>query len=102
MSSRDLDDVLGADSGIEPSPRFTARTMDAVRIEAARGAARVSIWESLWPALAGAAVVAPLVVLVDAIDVAVPSDLLRTAGWLGLALVALLVALPTLAPASRR
>jgi hypothetical protein len=64
----DLARALGDDRTLEPSPRFTARVMDAVRADAARADARTAWWAALWPAPVGTAVALPLGVLIDAAD----------------------------------
>ena len=100
--SDDLDHLLTGGSALEPSPRFAARVMDAVHREATRADARASWRASLWPALAGTAAVAPLMVLVNAVDLPIAGGATESAVWLGLALLALVVALPASSPLPRR
>jgi hypothetical protein len=98
----DLDRLLAGSPAVAPSPQFTARVMGAVRREAARADARASLWASRWPALTGTVAVAPLIVLVNAVDLPMAGGATDGAVWLGMALLALFIALPVASPLSRR
>jgi hypothetical protein len=75
MTPVDIDRIVRAENGIEPSPHFTSRVMRAVRADVADRRARRFAWRQAWQAAAAASLVVPVAIASMALDVgAIPTS----------------------------
>ena len=84
MNPTEVDEALRREPRIEPSAEFRAQVMRAVHAQAATRGKRAFIFDHLWPAVAVASVVVPLLVALRLLNGAEgrSSELTEATRWL--------------------
>jgi hypothetical protein len=92
MNPTEIDRALRSEQRIEPSARFQSHVMQAVHAHVSSGRKRRVGFGQLWPSLAVASVIVPLLIAVRLLDgpEAQSRDVAQAASWLSFTLTATL------------